>query len=85
VPGAGSEPALISAASASKQGILAGPVKGDNGVYMLTVNNASTASDEDLKLLKERLTSTYQMRGSYEAYEALRKAANIEDKRYKFY
>jgi hypothetical protein len=52
---------------------------------MLTVNNSSPASGEDLKLLKERLTSTYQMRGSYEAYEALRKAANIEDKRYKFY
>jgi len=85
VPGAGSEPALISAASASKQGTVSGPVKGDNGVYMLTVNNASAASGEDLKLLKERLTSTYQMRGSYEAYEALRKAANIEDKRYKFY
>ena len=85
VPGAGSEPALISAASASKQGIVSGPVKGDNGVYMLTMNNSSAASDEDLKLLRERLTSTYQMRGSYEAYEALRKAANIEDRRYKFY
>ena len=85
VQGAGSEPSLISAASASKQGIVSGPVKGDNGVYMLAVNNASAASDEDLKLLRERLTSTYQMRGSYEAYEALRKAANIEDRRYKFY
>ncbi|HBC79610.1 MAG TPA: hypothetical protein DEO60_03860 [Bacteroidales bacterium] len=85
VPGAGSEPALISAASASKQGSVSGPVKGDNGVYMLTVNNTSAASGEDLKLLKDRLTSTYQMRGSYEAFEALRKAANIEDKRYKFY
>ncbi|MCX6261573.1 MAG: peptidylprolyl isomerase, partial [Bacteroidia bacterium] len=85
VPGAGSEPALISAASASKQGTVTGPVKGDNGVYMLAVNNASAASNEDLKLLKERLTSTYQMRGSYEAYEALRKEANIVDKRYKFY
>jgi peptidyl-prolyl cis-trans isomerase D len=85
VPGAGSEPALISAASVSKQGTVAGPVKGDNGVYMLAVNNASAASNEDLKLLKERLTSTYQMRGSYEAYEALRKEANIVDKRYKFY
>jgi peptidyl-prolyl cis-trans isomerase D len=85
VPGAGSEPALIAAASASKQGTVAGPLKGDNGVYMLAVNNASAASNEDLKLLKERLTSTYQMRGSYEAYEALRKEANIVDKRYKFY
>jgi len=85
VPGAGAEPALISAASVSKQGVVAGPVQGENGVFMLAVNNATAASDEDLKLLKDRLTSTYQMRGSYEAYEALRKAANIVDKRYKFY
>jgi peptidyl-prolyl cis-trans isomerase D len=85
VPGAGAEPALISAASASKQGTVAGPLKGENGVFMLAVNNATASSDEDLKMLKERLSSTFQMRGSYEAYEALRKAANIVDKRYKFY
>jgi peptidyl-prolyl cis-trans isomerase D len=85
VPGAGSEPALIAAASASKQGTAAGPVKGENGVFMLTVNNSVASSDEDLKLLRDRLTSTFQMRGSYEAYEALRKDANIVDKRYKFY
>jgi len=85
IPGAGAEPALISAASASKQGIVAGPVKGENGVYMITVNNISPSSEGDLKLLKDRLTSTFQMRGSYEAYEALRKEANIIDKRYKFY
>jgi len=85
IPGAGSEPALISAASASGQGVVAGPVKGENGVYMIVVNNIATASEEDLNLLKERLLSTYQMRGSYEAFEALRKEANIVDKRYKFY
>ena len=85
IPGAGSEPALISAASASRQGVVAGPVKGENGVYMIVVNNIATASEEDLNLLKERLLSTYQMRGSYEAFEALRKEADIVDKRYKFY
>jgi peptidyl-prolyl cis-trans isomerase D len=85
VPGAGNEPALISAASAAQQGGLAGPVKGNNGVYMLTVNNITTTGEEDLKLLQERLMATFQMRGSYEAYEALRKEANIVDKRYKFY
>ena len=52
VPGAGTEPALISAASASKQGVVAGPVKGENGVYMLTVNNAAPSSEEDLKSFK---------------------------------
>ena len=85
IPGIGTEPALISAASVSKQGEVEGPVKGDNGVYMLTVNNATNSENEDLNMLKERLLTTFEMRGSYEAYEALRKAANIVDKRYKFY
>jgi peptidyl-prolyl cis-trans isomerase D len=85
VPGAGIEPALISAASSSKQGAISGPVKGDNGVFVLEVNNSKANADEDLKLLKDRLLATFQMRGSYEAFEALRKEANIVDKRYKFY
>jgi peptidyl-prolyl cis-trans isomerase D len=85
VPGAGTEPTLIAAASVAKQGAVTGPVKGTNGVYMLIANNVTTAQGEDLKLLKDRLKVTFQMRGNYEAYEALRKGANIIDKRYKFY
>jgi peptidyl-prolyl cis-trans isomerase D len=85
VPGAGTEPALIAAASVSKQGILTGPVKGTNGVFLLTANNVTASQGEDLKLIQNRLKSTFQMRGTYEAYEALRKSANIQDKRYKFY
>lgn len=85
IPEAGNEPSLIAAASAAKQGIVSGPVKGENGVYMITVNNIASSGNEDTKLFKDRLLTTIQMRGSYEAYEALRKAANVEDKRYKFY
>jgi peptidyl-prolyl cis-trans isomerase D len=85
VPGAGTEPALVAAASASKQGVVSGPIKGLNGVFMVFVNSVTISSEEDTKLLQERLTSTFQMRGTYEAYEALRKDANILDKRYKFY
>jgi hypothetical protein len=36
-------------------------------------------------MLQERLKMNFQMRGNYEAYEALRKNAEIIDKRYKFY
>jgi peptidyl-prolyl cis-trans isomerase D len=85
VPGAGTEPSLIAAASVARQGIVAGPVKGNNGVYMLIVNNITATQGEDIKLLRDRLKSTFQMRGTYEAYDALRKGANIIDKRYKFY
>jgi peptidyl-prolyl cis-trans isomerase D len=85
IPGAGTEPALIAAASAASQGIISGPVKGNNGVFMLTVNNITSTDKQDLKLLQNRLLATFQMRGNYEAYDALRKGANIIDKRYKFY
>jgi peptidyl-prolyl cis-trans isomerase D len=85
VPGAGTEPSLIAAASVAKQGVVAGPVKGINGVYMLSANNVTPAQGDDLKLLRNRLKTTFQMRGTYEAYDALRKSANILDKRYKFY
>jgi hypothetical protein len=60
-------------------------VKGNNGVYLINVNNVTTAAGEDIKLLKDRLIATFQMRGTYEAYEALKKGANVIDKRYKFY
>ncbi|MCX6333742.1 MAG: peptidylprolyl isomerase [Bacteroidia bacterium] len=85
IPGIGIEPALIGAASSAKEGVLSGPVKGINGVYIVSVNNVTTPASEDLKLLQQRLAMTYQMRGSYEAFEALRKKAEIIDKRYKFY
>ena len=85
VPGAGTEPTLIAAATVAAQGQVTGPVKGTNGVYMLVANNISTSQAEDVKALQARLASTFQMRGNYEAYEALRKGANIVDKRYKFY
>ena len=85
VPGAGTEPALVAAASASRQGVVSGPVKGQNGVFMIFVNSVTISSEEDLKLLQDRLSATFRMRGSYEAYEALRKEAEIVDKRYKFY
>ncbi|HBH84227.1 MAG: hypothetical protein A2X03_04335 [Bacteroidetes bacterium GWA2_40_15] len=85
VPGIGTEPALTAAASNSTRGAVTGPVKGTNGVFMLTVNNSAAAQEEDVKVIQERLASTFQLRGSYEAYEALRKGANIVDKRYKFY
>jgi peptidyl-prolyl cis-trans isomerase D len=85
VPGAGSEPTLVAAATVAKQGEVTGPVKGTNGVFLLVANNITAGPSEDVKALQTRLSSTFQMRGNYEAYEALRKEANIIDRRYKFY
>ncbi|HPC98983.1 MAG TPA: peptidylprolyl isomerase [Bacteroidales bacterium] len=85
VQGAGIEPALVAAASVAEQGKIAGPVTGNNGVYLIEVNNVVASVEGDLKTLGDRLKMTYRMRGMYEAYEALRKASHIVDKRYKFY
>ena len=85
VPGIGTEPALVAAASAEKQGVVGGPVKGNNGVFMFYVNSLTTSEGQDLKQVQENMMASFQMRGGYEAYEALRKQAKIVDKRYKFY
>lgn len=85
IPEAGNEPALIAAASASQQGVVSGPVKGENGVFLLSVNNTTASANDEIKSVKDRLSATMQMRGSYEAFDALRKSANVVDKRYKFY
>jgi peptidyl-prolyl cis-trans isomerase D len=85
VPGAGIEPGLIAAASASEAGVLSKPVAGNNGVYMFVVNTVAPVAAEDNALVRERLNSNYQIRASYEAYQAIRDKKEVVDKRYKFY
>lgn len=82
---AGVEPALIAAASVAPDATLAGPVKGTNGVYILTVNRSEMAETEALDMVKDRLAAMLQIRASYEVLEALRKEAGIVDKRYRFF
>ncbi|MEZ5011137.1 MAG: hypothetical protein R2744_05810 [Bacteroidales bacterium] len=86
VPGAGIEPAVISTATTLGEGNISKPVKGNNGVFIIAVNsvtsNQQSQSDE---LLRSRLTTNYQMRAVYEAFESVREMSDIVDKRYKFY
>lgn len=85
VPGAGIEPGLIAAASTSETGVLSKPVEGNNGIYLFVVNSASPTAAEDMAVVRERLNSNYQIRASYEAYQAIRDKKKVEDLRYKFY
>jgi len=86
IPGAGIEPQVIATAVNSDQGILTGPVKGNNGVYVITVTNITNPEEtDDLTAILFRLKSTYNSRASYEVFEALKESADIVDSRYKFY
>ena len=85
VPGAGIEPGLIAAASASAAGVLSKPVAGNNGVYMFVVNTVTPMPAEDNAQIRQRLNSNYQIRASYEAFQAIRDKKKVVDERYKFY
>lgn len=86
IPAAGVEPAVIAAASSADEGFLSGPIKGNNGVFIISVNNVvSTEQEQDPEVLRNRLIQTIQARASFEVFEALKEASDIVDKRYKFY
>ncbi|MEW5845756.1 MAG: SurA N-terminal domain-containing protein [Bacteroidota bacterium] len=84
IPYAGLEPAVIGVASVSPEGKLAGPVKGNNGVFVLAVT-ASTKEEGDANAEKYRIANMYQSRSYYEVFEALKNNAGVVDKRYNFY
>jgi len=83
---AGIEPKVIAAATALEKGVVSEPIIGENGVYVLSVNNVSapdvTASAD---LSKNYVERNYAARTNYYAYEALKEMANIKDNRRMFY
>jgi len=86
IPGAGIEPAVISAASSSSEGTITSPIEGNNGVFIVAVNTVKeNTQNQTVDLVKSRLSSNYQVRASFEAFQGLRKEIEIVDKRYKFY
>ncbi len=84
IPNAGMEPSVIAAATTSPEGKIVGPIVGNSGVFVLTVS-AINKEEGDLASEKNRMLSSYASRAYYEAYEALKKNAEIKDKRAKFY
>lgn len=86
IPAAGVEPAVIAAASSASEGFLSGPIKGNNGIFIISVNNVNSDGQyQDADLIRNRLAATYEARASFEVFEALKEESDIVDKRYKFY
>lgn len=86
IPGAGMEPKVIAAASETEQGKIAGPIEGNQGVYMVLVNNRTQeeVTPEMTEQAKQSLKQT-NMYQTYQAYQAILKNGEIKDQRYKFY
>lgn len=86
IPYAGLEPAVIGVASVSPEGKLSGPVKGNSGVYVLTVTSLiKEEGDTNPSAEKYRISNMYESRSYYEVFEALKNSAGVVDKRYNFY
>ena len=85
IPGTGIEPQLIAAATGMGEGKISQPVEGVNGVFLLTVRQIVDPEETGKEQAKLRLSTTYLNRSMQESVQALRKAANIQDMRSKFY
>jgi peptidyl-prolyl cis-trans isomerase D len=84
IPGAGSEPKVIGASVVLEPNKVSEPIKGENGVYLIQVNNVNE-TQQPPEMIRQRRMQSMQRTATYEAYNALKKAADIQDKRYKFY
>lgn len=85
LPSAGIEPNVIATASVMSPDQLSQPVKGNNGVYVIVLSTVNDPAEIDVASQKSRMTSLRESQANYEAFEALREAANIEDNRAKFF
>lgn len=86
LPSAGIEPAIIATALNTAKGTISAPVKGNNGVYIIQVNNIKEVTvPTELSGEARNILQMLESRENYEAFAALKKAAKIVDKRGKFY
>lgn len=86
IPGMGREPEVIGTASVLAPGKLSGPIKGQQGVFVLTVDSRAEAPAVDSYAGNARgLSASMASRVDFEVFEALKKKADVKDNRSKFY
>ncbi|GAA4275643.1 peptidylprolyl isomerase [Aquimarina mytili] len=86
ISGAGTEPKVIGTAFAINTGDVSNPIVGNNGVYVVEVTKKTPASGLDTYISYAAQTSKSQAGlVNSKVFEALKEAAEIEDKRAKFY
>lgn len=85
VPNAGIEPKVIAWATTLEEGTISEPIAGESGVFILKIRNIELPEETDVTPDKSRLQNNYMSRVGFEAFEALKKLANIKDNRSKFF
>lgn len=85
IPGIGIEPKVIAASAFLPINKISPPIKGNNGVFVINVTERNVQSTIDVKQAQFQLMYDIQTRVDYQAFEALKKLANIVDNRILFY
>ncbi len=85
IPGAGPEQAIIAHAVNIDPNKISEPLEGNSGVFVIEVYNTTTRDEKTLNkaLVQRQLIQTYRSRANYQAFEALKKLADVKDKRAK--
>ncbi len=83
---AGFDPIVIGSIFSLENGKRSKPILGENGVVVADLQNKTIApAIGDFNVFKNQLLQTQNSRGGYYIAEALKEAAKIDDKRYKFF
>lgn len=86
IPGAGSEPAVVGAAYAMKEGETSDLIEGNTGVFMIKVTKKEEATKLDnYSTYANTLRSSNANKVNTAVYNALKEASEIEDNRAVFY
>lgn len=86
LPTIGYAPAVIGKAFALKEGETSGPVEAQNGVVIVkTISKSEAGEVADYSAYKEQIAQRRESRVAYQITEAVKEAAEVEDKRYKFF
>ena len=85
IQGSGIEPIVISIASSLEKDAISKPIKGNNGVYVVKINEIKTLEQANEENERRTIQNDFSTRVDYQAYEAIKKSLNIVDKRAKFF
>lgn len=86
LPTVGFDPVVVGSIFSLEGGKRSKPILGENGVVVADLQNKTSApAIGDFSMFKSQLLQTITNRGGYFITEALKEAAKIEDKRYKFF
>jgi len=85
--GTGPEPKVIATALNLKVNTLSSPIDGENGVYVISLNNQPIADNQgiDSEVAKSHIDRGFSARINYKSFEILKDLAKVKDHRIKFF